>query len=145
MEQVRKLFEVKAKSTQITPDGERRTLSQIFIVDSHSVTEAEARTIKELEGNSDINVLAAKATNYVGILETGGEDYFFKAKLSYAQLGLTGKEKPVSYETLIRANSISDALASLKESVADAIAQHRVLSIAETNIVGVIQSEENAV
>lgn len=143
MEQNHKsLFEVKVKSEQQLPDGVWRKVSQIFIVESVSVTDAEARTVEELEGATNINVLSAKKTNYVGVLAPGGDTYFFKTKLSYIQLDeVSGKPQSASYEVLVRADSIQEALQTLQQSVQDSIANHRILSIVETNIVDVIDTE----
>lgn len=133
-------FEVKVKYQKIEENGKEKNVSEPYLVDAVSFTEAEARIMEELKPyiGEEFNIMNIKRANYSDLFfyETG--DRWFKSKVVFVTLDEEkGVEKKVANYMLVQASNIDEALANLTESMKDCTVDYSVLSLQETLIMDV--------
>ena len=77
-------FLVKVSYESMTPSGSMKKVRESYVIDAVSFTEAEARTIGELQPKIDRELVvdAMSKVSFSGIIRTGRERWY-KAKLNY--------------------------------------------------------------
>ncbi len=104
-------FLVKVSYESMTPSGSMKKVRESYVIDAVSFTEAEARTIGELQPKIDRELVvdAMSKVSFSGIIRTGKERWY-KAKLNYITIDeRSGKEKRKSTFMLVEADSVEDA------------------------------------
>ena len=134
-------IETKIRFEKMTENGTVKKVTEKYLVDALSFTEAEARIIEEKTPyiSGDFTVSAVKKSNIAEILNTNGEfDYWYKCKLNFISIDeKTGSEKKSASYILVNAPDFDDALAYLKEGMKGTMADYEIASILETDIMGV--------
>lgn len=132
-------IEVKVRYEKMTESGKTVKVTDHYLVDAVSCTEAEARVIEEITPFvNDFNVLNVGKTKISEIFwdETG--DRFYKVKVNFISLDeKTGVEKRSASYILVQASTFSDALANFNKGMKGTMADYEIESIAETKIVDV--------
>lgn len=107
------LFECKVKYEKIDEQsGKEKKVSETYLIDAVSFTEAESRIYKEMEMmiRGEFMVTNIRKANYTEIFNKSDGDRFFKSKVSFASIDeKSGKEKKVSNQILVLANDVKDA------------------------------------
>lgn len=104
-------FLVKVSYESMTPSGSMKKVRESYVIDAVSFTEAEARTIGELQPKIDRELVvdAMSKVSFSGIIRTGKERWY-KAKLNYITIDeRSGKEKRKSTFMLVEADSVEEA------------------------------------
>lgn len=104
-------FLVKVSYESMTPSGPMKKVRESYVIDAVSFTEAEARTIGELQPKIDRELVvdAMSKVSFSGIIRTGKERWY-KAKLNYITIDeRSGKEKRKSTFMLVEADSVEEA------------------------------------
>lgn len=104
-------FLVKVSYESMTPSGSMKKVRESYVIDAVSFTEAEARTIGELQPKIDRELVvdAMSKVSFSGIIRTGKERWY-KAKLNYITIDeRSGKEKRKSTFMLVEDDSVEDA------------------------------------
>ena len=104
-------FLVKVSYESMTPSGSMKKVRESYVIDAVSFTEAEARTIGELQPKIDRELVvdAMSKVSFSGIIRTGKERWY-KAKLNYITIDeRSGKEKRKATFMLVEADSVEDA------------------------------------
>lgn len=125
-------------------DGTTREVTEQYLVDALSFTEAEARTIEYVrpyivEGGS----LKVKAMKEESILEVYNQekesaDRWYKVKINEPYINENGKKKN-SYSTMmVKGGSVNDAESRLHEGMEGTLCDYEIASIVETKILDVI-------
>lgn len=143
-------IETKIRFEKMTENGTVKKVTEKYLVDAFSFTEAEARIIEEQTPyiSGDFTVSAVKKSNIAEIFNTNGEfDYWYKCKLNFISIDeKTGSEKKSASYILVNAPDFDDALTYLKEGMKGTMADYEIASIVETDIMGVypfkVKSEE---
>ena len=141
-------FEGKVKYIKTGEDGKEKKVSETYLVDAVSYTEAEARIFTEMETfiQGPFILSSLKKSNIVEIVPSDDEndDKWFKGKVAILDADeLTGKEKRTNQYSLIAAKDINTALASLEESMSTYIVPYEIASISDTNIFDVFPYFKN--
>lgn len=137
-------FECKVKYDKIMEDGMQKSVSEPYLVDALSFTEAEARIIEEItpyiSGEFTVaNIRRMKLTDLF-FDETG--DKWYKAKINYITLDeKSGAEKRTASFLLIQAIDFAKALENLTAGMKGSIMDYEVASITETAIMDVYRYE----
>ncbi|MEG1574129.1 MAG: DUF4494 domain-containing protein [Bacteroidales bacterium] len=137
-------FECKVKYDKIMEDGMQKTVSEPYMVDALSFTEAEARIIEEItpyiSGEFTVaNIRRMKLTDMF-FDETG--DKWYRAKINYVTLDeKSGAEKRTAAFILIQAIDFAKALENLTSEMKGSIMDYEVASITETAIMDVYRYE----
>jgi len=141
-------FEGKVKYVKTGEDGKEKKVSETYLVDAVSYTEAEARIFTEMETfiQGPFILSSLKKSNIVEIVPSDDEndDRWFKGKVAILDADeLTGKEKRTNQYSLIAAKDINTALTSLEESMSTYIVPYEIASISDTNIFDVFPYFKN--
>ena len=137
-------FECKVKYDKIMENGLPKSVSEPYLVDALSFTEAEARIIEEMKPyiSGEFTVANIKRVKLADIFfdETG--DKWYKAKLNYITLDeKIGAEKRTADFMLIQAKDFATALATLTGEMGTTMIDYEVASITETAIMDVYRYE----
>ena len=132
-------IEVKVRYYKMTDSGKTVKVTDPYLVDAVSCTEAEARVVEEMTSFvNDFNVLNVGKTKISEIFwdETG--DRFYKVKVNFITLDeKTAVEKRSASYILVQASTFADALANFNKGMKGTMADYEIESIAETKIVDV--------
>lgn len=137
-------FECKVKYDKIMENGLPKSVSEPYLVDALSFTEAEARIIEEMKPfiSGEFTVANIKRVKLADIFfdETG--DKWYKAKLNYITLDeKSGAEKRTAAFMLIQAKDFATALTTLTNEMGTTMIDYEVASITETAIMDVYRYE----
>ena len=82
------LYECGVRYERTMANGITKKVTELYLVDALSFTEAEGRITKEMEPffSGDFDVVTIKRTNYSEIAENDKGDKWFRAKLLYITL-----------------------------------------------------------
>ena len=132
-------IEVKVRYDKMTDSGKTVKVTDPYLVDAVSCTEAEARVVEEISSFvNDFNVLNVGKTKISEIFwdETG--DRFYKVKVNFITIDeKSGVEKRKASFILVQASTFTDALANFNKGMKGTMADYEIESIAETKIVDV--------
>lgn len=135
-------FECKIRFEKTLENGMVKKVTEPYLVDALSFTEAEARIIEEMTPyiSGEFTVSDIKRANYSELFFSDEEaaDRWFKAKLFFITLDeKSGNEKKVSSQVLIQAADLRDAVKKLDENMKGTMADYVIASMAETAIMDV--------
>lgn len=135
-------FECKIRYEKTMENGMTKKVTEPYLVDALSFTEAEARIIEEMTPfiTGEFTVSDIKRANYSELFPSEEEsaDCWFKCKLVFITLDeKSGAEKKSSTQVLVQAADLRDALKKLDEGMKGTMADYKIASIAETAIMDV--------
>ena len=125
-----------------------KKVTESYLVDALSFTEAEARIIEEMAPfiSGEFTVSDIKRANYSELFpcEEEAADRWFKCKLVFITLDeKSGAEKKTSTQVLVQAADLRDAVKKLDEGMKGTMADYQIASVAETAIMDVYPYEPN--
>lgn len=120
-------------------NGKYKDVSDIYMVNALTCTEAEARALKEIELNGDdYNVATVGKTSISEVFDSqSADDTWYQVKAAFIEEN-DGKEKIVNYTYLVKAYDFRDALDSFEANMKDTVSDYEIISITETKILKVI-------
>lgn len=134
-------FECKVKYVKIDEvSGKEKKVSEPYLVDAVSFTEAEARIHKELEQmiGGEFNVTNISKSNVTELYPNENGDRWFKAKVSFVDVDeASGKEKKANQYMLTEANNVKQAYEFLEECLSTMIVPYEIPSITESPLMDV--------
>ena len=133
-------FECKVKYVKIDENGKEKKVTEPYLVDAVSFTEAEARIHTELEKmiHSDFMVTGISKSNINELFPNENGACWFKAKTSFVTVDEeSGKEKKSNSYMLVEANNVKDAYEFLTEGLSDMIVPFEIPSVTESPIMDV--------
>ena len=107
-------FEVGVRYDKTMEDGVIRKVTENYLLDALSFTEAEKRATEEMKSyiSGEFRVVTEKITNIAEVVTTNdtSADKFYKVKHNLITLDeKTGKEKKQAQYIIIQASSVDDA------------------------------------
>ena len=135
-------FECKIRYEKVMENGMQKKVTEPYLVDALSFTEAEARIIEEMTPfiSGEFTVSDIKRANYSELFPSDEEsaDRWFKCKLIFITLDdKSGAEKKASTQVLVQAADLRDAVKKLDEGMKGTMADYQIASVAETAIMDV--------
>lgn len=135
-------FEAKVKYVKVTDEGKEKKVTETYLFDAVSYTEAESRTLESLREmvQGDFYIAGLKKSNITELVESndGTDDKWYKAKVAIIDADqLTGKEKRANQYFLVAGATIEAALANLQKSLSTYVVPWDIASLAETTIMDV--------
>ncbi len=135
-------FECKVSYDKTIDTGETKKVTEAYLVDAMSFTEAEARIIEEEKPfvSGELIVADIKRAKYteVFMVEDDAADKWFKCKLYFITLDeKSGAEKKTAANMLVQSEDLRDAVKRLDEGMKGSMADYQIASIAETPIMDV--------
>ena len=137
-------YECKVRYDKMHENGAVRKVSERFLVDALSFTEAEARIIEERTPyiSGDFAVKAIKSTNITEIFWDEKGDYWYLGKLLFTEIDEKGNEKKKNTLVLIQANDFKSALDNLLEGMKGTVIDYEISSINKTPILEVYKANQ---
>ena len=135
-------FETKVRYSKMGENGTEKMVTEPFLFDALSFTEAESRVIEEITPyiTGEFTVSDIKRSRYSEIFlsEDDSADLFFKCKVVFITLDeKSGVEKKTSTYMLVQASDLRDAIKKLDKGMEGCMADYQISSVAETAILDV--------
>lgn len=139
-------IEVKVRYDKMTDSGKTVKVTDPYLVDAVSCTEAEARVVEEMTSFvNDFNVLNVGKTKISEIFWDEIGDRFYKVKVNFITIDeKSGVEKRKASFILVQASTFTDALANFNKGMKGTMADYEIEAIAETKIVDVYRYQAPA-
>ncbi|MFW5830927.1 MAG: DUF4494 domain-containing protein [Prolixibacteraceae bacterium] len=137
-------FECKVKYTKVTESGKEQTVTENFLLDAVSFTDAETRMIRQMEQmvRGEFNVTDIKKSRIGEVFPYDTGEWWFKATINLVTVDEeAGKEKKMRTYYLIMADDIKEALERLEESLSYLVIPYVVSALAVSTIVDVFPYE----
>lgn len=137
-------FECKIRYEKTMDDGLQKKVTEPYLVDAISFTEAEQRIIEETSHfiSGDFEVKDIKRCNYSEVVfeDNSNADRWFKAKLQFITINeKTQKEKRTNVNYLVNAANIDAAWRNINEVMGKTMIDYDIASVAETAIMDVFE------
>lgn len=135
-------FECKIRYEKLLENGMQKKVTEPYLLDALSFTEAEARIIEEMKPfiSGEFTVSAIKRANYSELFPSEEEtaDRWYKVRLAFVTLDETSRsEKRTHTNMLVQAKDTDDAVLKLHECMKGTIADYEIVSVSETKIIDV--------
>lgn len=137
-------FETKIKYEKMTDEGIMKKVSEQYVVDALSFTEAEKRVTEEMSsyisGEYEVANIKKAAYGEIFFSDIDTDDKWYKAKLQFITIDeKTAKEKRQNVNYLVQAKSLMDAVKSIDEVMGGTMIDYQIAAVAETMIMDVYE------
>lgn len=133
-------FECKINYEKITEDGIQKKITEPYLVDALSFTEAEARIIEEMRPyiSGEFTVMDIKRARYAETFLNDNGDRFYRVKINLIALDeKSGTEKKKPIQLLAQASTIHDAISVIDTGMKGTMADYVIASVTETTLMDV--------
>ena len=140
-------FECKVRYEKTEDDGMPRKVTETYVVDALSFSEAESRILEEMGKyvSGELEVCDLKIAQYKEIFFADNDlaDKWYKAKLAFITIDeKTDKEKKTSVFYLVNAGNINSALKNVDELMGSTMIDYQTCNLTETHIMDVFEYKE---
>lgn len=138
-------YECKVRYEKTMEDGMKKKVTETYVVDALSFTEAEGRIIEDMKpyvGNETMDVTAIKIAQYKDVLfsDADKDDKFYKIRCNFITLDeKSGKEKKTAVDYLVQAATVEGARKNLDEVMSGTMIDYVIVSVVETSIMDVFE------
>ena len=134
---VSKFYEVKVQYQKMQEDGKEKKVTELYVVEALSFTEAEARIIEEMTPyiSGEFDVVSEKIAPYNEILisDSLNDDKWFISKVSLITIDeKTAKEKKTSLRLLVQADTSETALEYTKKLFDSSMTEFSIDAVKDT-------------
>ena len=132
-----KYFEVKIQYQKILDDGKEKKVTEQYVVEALSFTEAEARIIEEMTPyiSGEFDVVSEKIApfNEIFLSDKSDDDKWFISKVAFITLDeKTAKEKKQTFRYLVQAATSENALDYTKTMLNQCLSDYSIDSVQDT-------------
>ena len=134
-------FECKVKYDKMMENGVQKTVTEPYMVDALSFTEAEARITEEMQPyiSGEFSVSAVRRVNLSDIFYNETGDKWYKVKTNFITIDeKTAVEKRTATFQLVQASDFQHALSVFMDGMKDTLGDFEIASITETMLMDVI-------
>lgn len=138
-------FECKVSYEKMLENGMQKKVTEPYLVDALSFTEAEARIIEEIKPyiSGEFTITDIKRAKLSELFFNDNGDRFFKAKVVFITLDeKSGTEKKTATQMLAQASDIKEALKVVEKGMEGTLADYAIASLTETTIMDVFPYSE---
>lgn len=140
-------FECKVSYERQADSMGMKKVSESYLVDALSFTEAEERIIKEVSpfvsvGELEVvNIRRARIAELF-LNEEAEDDRYFRAKVNFITVDeKSGSEKKTSATMIVKSDSLPNAVTELKAQLDSQMASYEIAAVTDTQILDVFQYE----
>lgn len=140
-------FECKVSYERQADSVGMKKVSESYLVDALSFTEAEERIIKEVRpfvsvGELEVvNIRRARIAELF-LNEEAEDDRYFRAKVNFITVDeKSGSEKKTSATMIVKSDSLPNAVTELKAQLDSQMASYEIAAVTDTQILDVFQYE----
>ncbi|MBQ7854198.1 MAG: DUF4494 domain-containing protein [Muribaculaceae bacterium] len=140
-------FECKARFDKMMENGALKKVTEPYMVDALSFTEAEARIIEELTPfvSGEFSVSAVKKTKISEIFWDDSADKWYLVKVAFITIDeKTAAEKKSVSQILVAGSDFKGAYDNFMEGMKGTMADFEIVSINETPIMDVYKAKLSA-
>ncbi|MDR2916503.1 MAG: DUF4494 domain-containing protein [Tannerella sp.] len=133
-------FECKINYEKVAEDGIQKKVTEPYLVDALSFTEAEARIIEEMRPyiSGEFTVMDIKRARYSETFLNDNGDRFYRAKINMITLDeKSGTEKKTPVQMLAQASTIHDAISVIDTGMKGTMADYVIASVTETALMDI--------
>lgn len=137
-------IETKLKFNKTMENGEVKKVTEQYLVNALSFTEAESKIIEETTHfiSGDFTVEAVKKSNISEIFYDEYGDKWYKVKVAFITLDeKSGLEKKSNQYMMVQASDFHNALKNFTNGMKGTMTDFEIVSIAETKIMDVYDIE----
>ena len=143
-------FETKIRYEKTMEDGLQKKVTEQYVVDALSFTEAESAIMEEMSSyiSGEFEVSDIKKASYKEIFfsDASGDDRWYKAKLQFITIDeKTEKEKRSNVYYLVQAATLHGAVNHIEEVMGTTLIDYVIANIAETQILDVYEHESKPI
>ena len=144
---MKKWFLCKIRYEKVMEDGTQKRVTEPYLVDALSFTEAEARIIEKTSPSvsGEFTVSGIRRANYSELFSSGeiAADKWYEVRLAFISLDeKSGREKKTYTNMLIQASDTQDAMKKINEKMKVAMVHYQFVSLKETAIMDVYTHNE---
>ncbi len=137
-------FTTKVKYQKTQEDGSEKVVSETYVVDALSFTEAESTIIDEMavyvSGEFKVSGISKSNFGEIFFSDVDDDDKWFKAKLQFITIDeKTEKEKRSNVIYLVQAKSLARALRYIDEVMGKTMIDYDVVGLNDTPIMDVFE------
>lgn len=137
-------FETKIRYEKMMDDGKQKMVTELYVVDALSFTEAEASIIEEMSSyiSGEFKVTGISQSTYGEIFfsDIDTDDRFFKVKLQFITIDeKTEKEKRSNVIYLVQAHTLQQAVKNIEEVMSSTMIDYAIVAVQETQIMDVFE------
>ena len=134
---VSKFFEVKIQYQKTLEDGKEKKVTEQYVVEALSFTEAESRIIEEMTPfiDGDFDVVSEKIAPYneIFLSDRTDDDKWFISKVAFITIDeKTAKEKKQTFRYLVQAETSELALDYTNEMLSHGMSDYRIDAVQDT-------------
>jgi len=133
-------FECKISYEKMMENGMQKRVSEPYLVDALSFTEAEARIIEEIKPfiSGEFTVTGIRRARIAELFFNENGDRYYRIKVFFITLDeKSGAEKKTAVQMLAQASDLKEAIAVLEEGMKGSMADYTIASVTETLIMDV--------
>ena len=139
-------YQCTVKYEKTMENGALMKVSEPYLVDALSFTEAEKRIIEEITPfmTGIFEVSDIKKPRIAEIFEAKDDaaDRYFRLKLSFITLDeKSGKEKKSSQNVLVQAEDLRDAIRRLDEGMKGSVSDYDIVAVTDTPIMDIFHEK----
>ena len=137
-------FETKVKYQKTMEDGSEKVVSEAYVVDALSFTEAESAIIDEMSvyvsGELKVSGIGKACYGEIFFSDIDDDDKWYKAKLQFITIDeKSEKEKRSNITYLVQAKSLARALRYIDEVMGKTMIDYDVVGLNETKLMDVFE------
>lgn len=140
-------FECKIRYEKTMEDGSQKKVTELYVVDALSFTEAEASIIEKMSsyisGEFEVKDIKKAAYGEIFFSDSPSADRWYKTKLQFITIDdKTEKEKKSNVNYLVHGSTLPGAVKSIDEVMGGTMIDYVIASIAETQIMDVFEHNQ---
>lgn len=140
-------FECKIRYEKTMEDGSQKKVTELYVVDALSFTEAEASIIEEMSsyisGEFEVKDIKKAAYGEIFFSDSPSADRWYKTKLQFITIDdKTEKEKKSNVNYLVHGSTLPGAVKSIDEVMGGTMIDYVIASIAETQIMDAFEHNQ---
>ena len=141
-------FECKVRYEKVQEDGLQKKVTEQYVVDALSFSEAEQRIMEEMSSyvSGEFEITDVRKAPYKEVFfdDAAESDRYFKAKLQFITIDeRTEKEKRSNVTYLVQAATFDGAVKNINEVMGSTMIDYEKSNIAETKIIDVFEYAKN--
>lgn len=140
-------FECKVSYDKAVEGGMQKKVTEPYLVDALSFTEAEARIIEEIRPyiSGEFTIADIKRARLSELFYNTNGDRYYKVKVFFITLDeKSGAEKKTAAQMLAQASTLREAIDVVDEGMKGTMADYLIASITETAIMDIFPFSEEA-
>ncbi len=139
-------FEIKIQYEKLQEDGNQKKVTEPYVVDALTFTEAEGTIIEEMSsyisGEFEVKGISKAPYKEIFFSDNPRDDKWYKTKVQFITLDeKTGEEKYSSTTYLVQGASLQGAIKGIEEVFATGMQDWKLASVAETKLMDVFEHD----